>query len=149
MVGLKILTIDNDPAMLTFVSFALRQAGAEVIEADSAITALEALQHCQPHLIISDIGMPEYDGHTLMRHLRSSDCDCSPALIHRIQAIPETVRRIPADSQARAEGNALTAYAGDENRQQALEAGFQRHLAKPVDPEQLIIAIVELCLEPK
>jgi CheY-like chemotaxis protein len=80
LIGLKILAIDNDPTMLTFVSVALRQAGAEVIEAESAIAALEALQHYQPDLVISGIGMPEYDGYTLIRHLRSSDCDCSPAL---------------------------------------------------------------------
>lgn len=139
LIGLKILVIENDPAMLTFVSVALRQAGADVIEANSAIAALEALQHCQPNLLISDIGMPGYDGYTLLQHLRSQDFQEAPALVCKLRAIPEEVRQIPAI--------ALTAYAGEENCQLALKSGFQKHLAKPVDPDQLIAAIVELCAE--
>jgi PAS domain S-box-containing protein len=149
LTGLKILAIDNDPAMLTFVGVALRQAGAQVIEANSAIAALETLQHYQPDLIISDIGMPECDGYTLLRYIRSPDCDGLSGLVPSFQAIPETVHHTPAGASLLPKAIALTAYAGEDNRQQAIESGFQKHLAKPVDPEQLIAAIVELCSDSK
>ncbi|BAU15421.1 PAS/PAC Sensor Hybrid histidine kinase [Leptolyngbya sp. NIES-3755] len=131
LIGLQILAIDNDPTMLTFVSVALRQAGANVIEAHSAVEAIEALQNCQPDLILSDVGMPNYDGYALIQHIRSIE------VVPHLQSVPGSVRHIPAI--------ALTAYAGEDNQQQAIESGFQAHLAKPVDPEQLIAAIVKLC----
>ena len=79
------------------------------------------LEQQQPDVLVSDIGMPEMDGYTLIKHIRS--CLSSN-------------KQIPAI--------ALTAYAGEIAQEQALEAGFQRHLAKPIDPTAFISAIVSL-----
>ncbi|HCF26101.1 MAG TPA: hypothetical protein DEV81_02490, partial [Cyanobacteria bacterium UBA11049] len=71
-----------------------------------------------------DIGMPELDGYTLMRQVRTR--------------LPQQSGQIPAI--------ALTAYAGDLNQQQALTAGFQMHISKPVEPEELVKAIAKLVM---
>ncbi|MBE9104170.1 response regulator [Nostoc cf. edaphicum LEGE 07299] len=85
---------------------------------------LTALSQFQPNLIISDIGMPEMDGYMLMRQVRSLE--------------PEQGGTIPAI--------ALTAYASEMDHQQAIAVGFQRHISKPVDPEELVKAIASLTI---
>ncbi len=122
--GLEILVVDDDADMREFLPFMLEQYGATVTTVASAIEALTALSQSQPNLIISDIGMPEMDGYMLMRQVRSLE--------------PEQGGTIPAI--------ALTAYAGEMDHQQAIAVGFQLHISKPVDPEELVKAIVLLDL---
>jgi len=122
--GLEILVVDDDADMREFLPFMLEQYGASVTVAASAIEALTALSQSQLNLIISDIGMPEMDGYMLMRQVRSLE--------------PEQGGTIPAI--------ALTAYAGEMDYQQAIAVGFQLHISKPVDPEELVKAIVLLDL---
>jgi PAS domain S-box-containing protein len=120
--GLKILVVDDDADMREFLPFMLELYGATVTSVASAIAALTALSQFQPNLLISDIGMPEMDGYMLMRQIRSLE--------------PEQGGTIPAI--------ALTAYAGEMDYQQAIAVGFQQHISKPVDPEELIKAIGSL-----
>lgn len=116
--NVQVLVVDDDTDTRDFVVFVLEQAGATVISATSAKEAVVALTNSQPDVLVSDIGMPEMDGYMLMQHIRSQRRD------------------IPAI--------ALTAYAGDFNQQQALRAGFQQHITKPVEPETLVKAIATL-----
>ncbi|MEH2259534.1 AAA family ATPase [Nostoc sp.] len=122
--GLEILVVDDDADMREFLPFMLEQYGATVTVVASAIEALTALSQSQPNLIISDIGMPEMDGYMLMRQIRSLE--------------PEQGGIIPAI--------ALTAYAGEMDHQQAIAVGFQQHISKPVDPEELVKAIASLTI---
>jgi PAS domain S-box-containing protein len=116
--GLQILVVDDEPDSREFVAFVLEQAGAIVTCTASGGTALQQIQQRAFDLIVSDVGMPEIDGYQLMQQVR--------LLGQQMPAI------------------ALTAFAGEFNQQQALQAGFQQHLAKPVEPEVLIRAIVGL-----
>lgn len=119
--GVRILVIDDDADSIEFISFAIEQAGAIVTTATTAAAAIDLLTHSQFDLLLSDIGMPELDGYSLMRQVRS----------------------LPPDQNGRIPAIALTAYAGDFDRQQALAAGFGQHLAKPIDPDVLIRAIAD------
>ncbi|MBD1835632.1 PAS domain S-box protein [Cyanobacteria bacterium FACHB-472] len=118
--GIHILVVDDETDSREFVAFVLEQAGAIVTSVASGINALQAFSQSVPNIIISDIGMPVMDGYMLMRQIR---------------ALPEG-KEIPAI--------ALTAYAGEVDRQQATAAGFQRHVAKPIDPEVVVAMVVEL-----
>jgi PAS domain S-box-containing protein len=124
---LQILVVDDEADMRELMVTMLRQTGARITVAASAVEALDALVLFQPDVLISDIGMPNVDGYGLMRQVRSLP--------------PEQGGQIPAI--------ALTAYAGEIDQQQALAAGFQRHIAKPVEPENLIRAIVTLANQRK
>ncbi|MBD2387806.1 response regulator [Cylindrospermum sp. FACHB-282] len=120
--GIHVLVVDDETDTRDFVAFLLEQAGARVIASASALEAFTVLTQSQPDVLLSDIGMPEMDGYMLMRQIRALP--------------PEQGGQIPAI--------ALTAYAGDFNHQQALQAGFQQHIAKPIEPEGLIRAISTL-----
>ncbi|MBD1936989.1 PAS domain S-box protein [Microcoleus sp. FACHB-68] len=122
---LCILAVDDEVDNLELVQFILEQAGATVISVSSATDALQQLNESKPDVLIADIGMPHIDGYTLIRQIR--------------QLSPEQGGQIPA--------LALTAYAGETNQQQALAAGFQRHLSKPVDPETLVQTIEQFFIE--
>ena len=122
LAGLRIIVVDDEPDSLDFVAFVIEQAGAEVIAIPSAIEALQTLQQIQPHLIISDIGMPEMDGYMFIEQIRTK--------------LPPQHREVLAI--------ALTAFAGEVNERQVMMAGFQKHLAKPVDPDELIFTITRL-----
>ncbi|KAF3890086.1 MULTISPECIES: PAS domain S-box protein [Nostocales] len=124
--GTQILVVDNEIDSLEFIAFVLEQAGANVMTATSADEALALLTQFLPDVLLSDIGMPNRDGYKLMQQVRS--------------LLPEQGGQVLAI--------ALTAYAGDINYQQAMAAGFQRHLAKPVEPEVLISAIADLESKP-
>ncbi len=121
LTGIRVLTIDDDPDCRELLSLIVAQAGAEVMCVTSAAEFLTALESFQPDVVVSDIGMPEIDGYTLLRQVRllSSQGGQVPAI-------------------------ALTAYAGEIDRQQAIAAGFQKHIAKPIEPDQLVAAIVSL-----
>jgi signal transduction histidine kinase/CheY-like chemotaxis protein len=117
--GMRLLVVDDEVDTREVLSAMLRQSGAEVRAADSTASALAVLRSWRPDVLISDIGMPVEDGY---------------ALLHRLRSLPpEQGGAIPAV--------ALTAYADGQDRQRALEAGFQAHLPKPVESSLLIQAI--------
>ncbi|MEP0912570.1 AAA family ATPase [Leptolyngbya sp. GB1-A1] len=120
--GLQILVVDDDTDTREFVAFILEQAGANVLTAASAAEALATLSQSLPNLLLSDIGMPGMDGYMLIRQLRN----------------------LPPEQGGTILAIALTAFAGEMNQQQALAAGFQMHISKPVEPEYLISKIASL-----
>lgn len=122
LTGIQILVVDDDNDTREFHTFVLEQAGARVIAAASAKEALQVFAESEPDILLSDIGMPETDGYMLIRQIRTLQ--------------PKQAKQIPAI--------ALTAYAGEINQQQALASGFQRHLSKPVEPDELVKAIATL-----
>jgi len=122
LTNLQLLVVDDDDDTREFLIALLEDEGAMVRSATSVAGALAALESYWPDLLLSDIGMPEADGYELIARVREM----------------EVLRggKMPAI--------ALTAYAREEERQQALEAGFQMHLSKPVDINKLIAAIANL-----
>jgi signal transduction histidine kinase/DNA-binding response OmpR family regulator len=114
--GVRVLVVDDDADACHFLSVVLSQVGATVTIATSAAEALSALNQAQPDLLVSDIAMPGTDGYGLMRQIRAAD--------------PRTDRPLTAI--------AVTAYASASDREQALAAGFQAHLTKPIDPDTFI-----------
>ena len=120
--GLKILVVDDDQDTRDLLEWVLRRVGAEVVAVGSAKEAMEALDEERPHILVSDIAMPEEDGLSLMR---------------RIRALPrERGGRIPAV--------ALTAHSMVQDRLQSLRAGFQSHVPKPVVPEELVEVVTSI-----
>ena len=122
LTGIRVLIIDDDPDSRELVLMVIAQAGAEAITVASATEFLNVLESFQPDVVVSDIGMQEVDGYTLLRQVRSLS--------------PEQGGQVPAI--------ALTAYAGEIDRQQAIAAGFQKHIVKPIEPDKLVVAIVSL-----
>ncbi|MEG4799691.1 ATP-binding protein [Microcoleus sp. ARI1-B5] len=122
LASLRVLVVDDEQDSRDFVAFVAQQEGAEVTAVGSAIEALQLLSTAAFDILLSDIGMPDMDGYMLVRKVRALP--------------PEQGGQIPAI--------ALTAYAGDFDRKQALAAGFQRHVTKPVEPNELVRAIVTL-----
>jgi signal transduction histidine kinase/DNA-binding response OmpR family regulator len=120
--GLRILIVDDEPDARDFLAFLLKHKGASVTALASAREALNFLTQSQADVLISDIGMPEVDGYMLLRQVRA--------------LTPERGGQIPAI--------ALTAYARDIDRQEAIAAGFQKHVPKPVQPDKLEAVIAEL-----
>ena len=114
LTGIRVLIIDDDPDSRELVSMVIAQAGAEAITVASAAEFLNVLESFQPDVVVSDIGMPEVDGYMLLRQVRSLS--------------PDQGGQVPAI--------ALTAYAGEIDQQQAIAAGFQKHIAKPIEPDQ-------------
>ncbi|PZV18502.1 MAG: diguanylate cyclase [Leptolyngbya sp.] len=119
--GIRVLLVDDDADARDLVAFILEQAGAIVTVVDSAIAALKCFSQVKPDLLISDIGMPGKDGNGLIQEIRT----LPPAEGGQVPAI------------------ALTAYAGEIDQQQAIAAGFERHMTKPVDAEALVQAIAQ------
>lgn len=126
LTGLSILVVDDEVDILELVSVTLQTFGAQVKTVASAAEALLLLPQFQPDVLVSDISMPEMDGYQLIQQIR--------------QFSPQQGGNIPAI--------ALTAYAGEVNQQHALTAGFQSHLAKPLDPKALVKAIAQLHTRP-
>jgi signal transduction histidine kinase/ActR/RegA family two-component response regulator len=120
--GVSVLVVDDDEQSRLVVAAYLEAHHARVITARSAAVALDVLQHEHVDVLLADIAMPGEDGYSLIRKLRALE---SPALAS-----------IPAA--------ALTAFARNEDRQQALQAGFQLHLAKPIDAHTLVSAVATL-----
>jgi CheY-like chemotaxis protein len=122
MKGVKILVVDDETDTRELVAFILEQQGAQVSAVSSAYEALVALPQVKPDVLLSDIGMPGMDGYMLIQQVRT--------------LAPEQGGQVPAI--------ALTAYAGEMNQQQAIAAGFQKHISKPVEPNTLVQAIASL-----
>ena len=117
----RVLAVDDDADALTLVREILETAGAQVFTAASAPAALAVLEEQSPDVLISDLSMPGMDGFEL---------------IQRVRTLTNEKKDIPAA--------ALTAYARSEDRARALRTGFEMHLAKPIDPSELIAAVVSL-----
>jgi len=122
--GIRVLVVEDDLDNRELLALMLKQCQAEVITVASAMEVSPVLKSFKPNILVSDIGMPSVDGYTLLRSLR-----CLP---------PEQGGQIPAI--------AVTAYARPEDSQKALACGFQRHLSKPIDANELVTAIAELVL---
>jgi signal transduction histidine kinase len=116
--GIRVLLVDDQPDAAEAVAHVLTSAGASVTIATSAEEALAALERELPHVIFSDIGMPHRDGYDLIRAVRAR------------------WERIPAA--------ALTAFARAEDRTAALLAGYDAHLAKPVEVRELLATVLAL-----
>ncbi|HEY9696264.1 MAG TPA: PAS domain S-box protein [Trichocoleus sp.] len=114
--NISILIVDDEADMRDLVQVILEGQGATVRVAASGAEALQQFTESVPDILISDIGMPEMDGYTLMQQIRAT-------LAGQGKVIPAI---------------ALTAYAGEVNQQKALQAGFQHHLAKPIEPDLLV-----------
>ncbi len=124
--GVKVLVVDDEADSRDLLETILKQCGSDVRCTDSAAAAMQTFQEWHPDLLVSDIGMPNEDGYCLIRKLRELGS--------------AHARGIPA--------MALTAYATDEDRLQALSAGFQIHVAKPIEPENFVASLASI-LEPK
>jgi signal transduction histidine kinase len=122
LTGLRVLVVDDEVDARELLTRMLTEYGAEVRSAPSAAEALQCLEHWTPSVLISDISMPRADGYDLIR----------------------AIRRLPADRGGQTPALALTAFARSEDRQRALVAGYQAHLAKPAQPAELITLISSL-----
>jgi CheY-like chemotaxis protein/anti-sigma regulatory factor (Ser/Thr protein kinase) len=120
--GVRVLLVEDNPDTLDMLRFIFDEAGAEVIAATSVDEALDAMERFRPDALVSDIAMPDRDGYDLIHEIRSRE--------------PERGGKIPAV--------AVTAYARAEDRVRVLAAGFQMHIAKPIDPGELIAVVASL-----
>lgn len=119
--GVRILIVDDDNDSRNMLVRILQNCGAQTMNLDGADLVTNTVQEFQPHVLVSDLGMPTQDGFDLIRNLRGAGY---------------TGQQLPAI--------ALTGFARPEDRRRALLAGFQAHLAKPVDPRELTAAIAAL-----
>jgi CheY-like chemotaxis protein len=122
LAGVRILVVDDEPDTLELECLVLQGQGAEVLCADSAARALEAIPVFRPQLIISDIAMPGMDG-----------CRFIAA-----------VRQQPAEAGGAIPALAVSAHASGDKRALALASGFDRFLRKPVEPAALIATMRDL-----
>ncbi|MBD0302664.1 MAG: response regulator, partial [Tolypothrix sp. T3-bin4] len=120
--GVNVLVVDDEVDTRDLIVFILQQYGASVRAFASASLALKAFALEKPDILLSDIGMPEMDGYMLIRQIRS----------------------LPPEQGGEISAIALTAYAGEINQQKILEAGFQKHLTKPIEPAKLAMVIASL-----
>ena len=120
--GLRVLVVDDEADSRELVTAILTRSGGEVKCSESAAEAIRTFKNWKPDVLVSDIGMPQEDGYALIRKLR------------RLKS--KHARQIPAI--------ALTAYATEEDRTQALSAGFQEHVTKPIEPQVLVKSIATL-----
>jgi len=120
--GLAVLVVDDDEQSRQVVAAQLEGHRAVVLTAASAADALDVLLRERVDVLLADIAMPDQDGYALIRHVRA--------------LYPSTVASVPAA--------ALTAFARNEDRLQALQAGFQLHLSKPIDVHALVTAVARL-----
>ncbi|MGE5815098.1 MAG: response regulator, partial [Acidobacteriota bacterium] len=121
LAGISVLVVDDDRSTREVLAEYLSSNGATVHAAPSAVQGLTELEHQHVDVLLADIGMPGEDGYTFIGKVR--------ALGGKIGAVPAV---------------ALTAFARDEDRRLALQAGFQLHLTKPIDPPALIATIAAL-----
>jgi PAS domain S-box-containing protein len=122
LMGIRVLTVDDDADARELLTVLLSEYGATVKTVTSAAEVLANLESFQPDVLVSDIGMPEVDGYSLIEQIRTLP--------------PEKGGEIPAI--------ALTAYARVDDQQRAITSGYQRHVTKPLDPEELVQAVVAL-----
>jgi PAS domain S-box-containing protein len=122
LAGLKVLVVDDEPDTRELIREVLKECGSEVILSSSAAEALKALEQHKPDILISDLGMPDEDGYSLITKIRA----------------------LPAERGGHIPAAALTAYARAEDRMRVLRSGFQFHLPKPVDSAELVTVVANL-----
>jgi len=122
LAGLRVLVVDDEPDTRQVISAVISKSGAEVKTCASVPEAFETLKMWKPDILMSDIGMPDEDGYSLIRKVRS----------------------LSAESGGLIPAAALTAYARDDDRDRALAAGFQMHVAKPIGSKELISVVAGL-----
>ncbi len=122
LVGLRVLVVDDQPDARELLVALVADCGGTAHEASSASEAMRILVAERPDVIVSDIGMPGEDGHSFIRRVRS----------------------LPAEQGGRTPAAALTAYARAEDRRQAMKAGFEMHIPKPVEPAELVTVLATL-----
>lgn len=127
LAGANLLLVEDDADSLELLTFLFESTGANVRTANLARVAFDKFQENPPDLLISDIGMPDEDGYSLIQKIR--------------QLPPEKGGNVPAI--------ALTAYAKNEDRLKALSSGFQRHIKKPIEPVDLIEQVAEMLEQQK
>jgi PAS domain S-box-containing protein len=120
--GVKVLVVDDEPDARALIQRVLTHCGAEVCAAPSAADALVELRSFQPHVLVSDIGMPGTDGYQFLRAVRS----------------------LTAAEGGNTPAIALTAFARSEDRMRAMMAGYQVHVAKPIEPQELAVTVHSL-----
>lgn len=120
--GVRVLVVDDQPDARELIAQVLSECNAEVVACASAEDALELLQHVRPTVLLSDIGMPHVDGYELLK---------------RVRALGE-------DRGGMMPAIALTAFARSEDRTRALRAGFLVHVAKPVEPAELVATVASV-----
>jgi CheY-like chemotaxis protein len=118
--GIRVLVVDDEPDARALIRRVLRQCEAEVAMASSVAEALALIDHFRPEVLVSDIGMPDRDGYELIREVRAR----------------YSSKEMPAA--------ALTAFARADDRRRAMLAGFQTHITKPVDPNELLAVVASL-----
>jgi signal transduction histidine kinase len=126
LMGVRLLVVDDDPGARELISGMLEGFGAQVSVAESGQAALSMLFSQRPDVLIADLGMPDMDGYALIQQVRALEPDfggLTPAV-------------------------AVTAYASPQDRLRALQAGYQNHVAKPVEAEELAIVIASLAGRP-
>lgn len=122
LLGMKILIIDDEPDSLEIIKLILTNHHAGVIAVATAVEALVQLQRHRPDVIVSDISMPCMDGYEFIREVRS----------------------LPADQGGQTPAIAITAFNRAEDRIRAIDAGFQKHLSKPIDLQILLNTIASV-----
>jgi CheY-like chemotaxis protein len=122
LAGVRVLAVDDEADALALLRVVLETAGAEVNTFASATSALEHIASLRPDALVIDLGMPEMDGLQFIEKVRASN---DPRVSH-----------VPAA--------ALTAFARSEDRTKALRSGFEMHLAKPIDPGELVASVLTL-----
>jgi DNA-binding response OmpR family regulator len=120
--NIRVLVVEDDRDTRQMLTFIFEQSGADVVAAGSFNEAMKAYREMPPNVVVADIGMPDYNGYALISRMREED--------------RELGRTTPAI--------ALTAYTSEADRQQALSAGFQKYMAKPFEPAELIANVVDL-----
>jgi signal transduction histidine kinase/CheY-like chemotaxis protein len=120
--GLRVLLVDDEPEAREIISTVIGRTGAEVKTCISASEALMKMAEWRPDVILSDIAMPEEDGYSFIGKVRS----------------------LPREKGGETPAAALSAYARDEDRMQALAAGYQMHIAKPIGASQLVTMVAKL-----
>jgi len=120
--GVEVLVVDDEADGRDLVATVLRMHGAKVIAAGGAGEALDLFLRNSVSVIVSDLGMPGMDGFELMRRIRS----------------------LPGEAGAQVRAIALSAYVREQDRSRAVEAGFQKHVGKPVEPAELVRVVAEL-----
>ena len=127
LVGVNLLLVEDDADSLELLAFLFESTGATVRTANLAGVAFDKFQENPPDLLISDIGMPDEDGYSLI----------------------QKIRRLPPEKGGNVPAIALTAYAKNEDRLKALSKGFQRHIKKPIEPLDLIRQVSEMLEQQK
>ncbi len=120
--GVRVLVVDDEVDTRDLLKTVLSKHGARVTTAPSAAVALNLMSRVKPDVLISDVGMPDIDGYALMRQIRALP--------------PERGGQVPAV--------ALTAYAREQDRKRAIDAGYQLHLSKPIEINQLSASVAHL-----